>query len=77
MYTVKEMRAIAKKSGVSAEIIRQGSGVINVWLKSENDANVYNTMLNVYNLELNREVMPYIGGITPTTVKFSIGKAGA
>jgi hypothetical protein len=78
MYTVKEMRTIAKQSGVTAEIIRHGSGIINVWLKSEHDANVYNTMLNAHNFQLNREPMPYIGGITPSTVKFSVtGKAGA
>lgn len=78
MLTVKTMRAVAKQAGVSAEILRQGSGAINVWLKSENDANIFNAALNSIELQLNRQPLPFIGGVIPSTVKFTIsGKAVA
>ena len=78
MYTVKELRMIAKHAGVNAEIIREGSGIAKVWVKSENDANIYNEAVKNNGYELHRSPMPFIGGMIPSTIKFVvIGKVGA
>ena len=78
MYTVKELRMIAKHAGVNAEIIREGSGIAKVWVKSENDANIYNQALKNCGYELHREPMAFTNFVTPSTIKFVvIGKVGA
>lgn len=72
MYTVKELRMIAKNAGVNAEIIRTGSGIAKVWLTSENDATIYNQALANYGYELHRVPMAFLGGIVHTTIKFVV-----
>ena len=72
MYTVKELRMIAKKANVKAEIVREGSGIAKVWINSEHEANVYNEALAVYGYQLDRQPLPFVGGVVPSTIKFVV-----